>query len=77
MHFLHCVFSAHERCRLQAAKCGLKGFETAQAVHLTPTEFSAENGLLTATFKLKRPLAQKMFQREIAAMYAKLKATAR
>lgn len=48
-------------CLLQCAKIHQRiacaqGFETAQAVHLTSTEFSEENGLLTATQKVRRPL---------------------
>ena len=42
-----------------------------QAVHLTPVPFSVENHLLTPTFKLKRNVAAKFFEKEIAAMYGK------
>lgn len=50
----------------------LRGFEQVAAVHLVPEAFSVENGLLTPTFKLKRPQAQATFQDAIATMYARL-----
>jgi long-chain acyl-CoA synthetase len=57
------------------AKAGkLKGFETVRALHLDAELFSVENDLLTPSFKLKRPQLQKKYQKEIDAMYAKMKA---
>lgn len=52
-------------------EAGLKGFEVVKAVHLTAVPFSVENELLTPTFKLKRNVAAKFFDKEIAAMYGK------
>jgi long-chain acyl-CoA synthetase len=34
-------------------------------------DFSVENGMLTQTMKLKRPVVIKNFQNEIEAMYAR------
>ena len=51
---------------------GLKGFEQVAAVRLTPEQFSVENGLMTPTFKIKRPQAQTAFQNAISEMYAGL-----
>lgn len=39
------------------------------AVTLTPDPFSVENGMLTPTFKLKRPQAKQTFIKAIEAMY--------
>lgn len=50
----------------------LRGFEQIAAVTLRAEPFSVEEGLLTPTFKIKRPQAAKMFEREIASMYRKL-----
>lgn len=47
------------------------------AIHLVPEQFTIENGLLTPTFKLKRPLAQKQYGDTLAALYARLDAAAR
>lgn len=44
----------------------------AQAVHLVAEPFSVENGLLTPSFKLKRPQAKEAFTDAIAAMYRRL-----
>ena len=43
-----------------------------RAVHLTADMFSVDNGLLTPTFKLKRPQARAAFKAAIEAMYARL-----
>mmetsp|Transcript_26715 Transcript_26715/g.35715 ORF Transcript_26715/g.35715 Transcript_26715/m.35715 type:complete len:679 (-) Transcript_26715:105-2141(-) len=53
-------------------KCGLHGFETVRAFHLSPELFAPENGLVTPTFKLKRPQLREHFQKNIDEMYAKL-----
>ncbi|KAG8363819.1 hypothetical protein BUALT_Bualt19G0061900 [Buddleja alternifolia] len=50
----------------------LRGFEFAKAVTLVLEPFTVENGLLTPTFKVKRPQAQAYFAREISNMYAEL-----
>ncbi|KAJ4719470.1 Long-Chain Acyl-CoA Synthetase [Melia azedarach] len=50
----------------------LRGFEFAKAVTLVPEPFSVENGLLTPTFKIKRPQAKEHFAKEISNMYAEL-----
>lgn len=40
-----------------------------KAVHLSPVPFTAENGLLTPSFKLKRDVALKTFQKDIDMLY--------
>lgn len=47
----------------------LAGFECAAAIHIHPEMFSVENGILTPTFKLKRPIAQKKFAKVIEELY--------
>jgi len=49
---------------------GLKGFEQIRAIHVVSELFSVENGLLTPTFKLKRPQALEKYKHEIKAMYS-------
>lgn len=51
----------------------LRGFEFAKAVTLVAEPFTFENGLLTPTFKVKRPQAKAYFAKEIADMYAQLR----
>ncbi|CAN0914254.1 Long chain acyl-CoA synthetase 7, peroxisomal [Linum grandiflorum] len=50
----------------------LRGFEFAKAVTLVPEPFTLENGLLTPTFKIKRPQAKEYFAKAISSMYAEL-----
>ena len=45
----------------------LNGVEMLRGLHLTPELFSVENGLLTPTFKTKRPEAAKYFEKELKA----------
>ncbi|GMH13162.1 hypothetical protein Nepgr_015003 [Nepenthes gracilis] len=53
-------------------EAGLRGFEFAKAVTLVPEPFTEENGLLTPTFKIKRPQAKAYFAKAIVDMYAEL-----
>lgn len=53
----------------------LRGFEYAKAVTLVSEPFTMENGLLTPTFKVKRPQAKAYFAKAIADMYAQLSAS--
>ena len=46
-------------------------------MHLEPAAFGTDNGLMTPSFKLKRPQLLQHYQAEVDAMYAKLKAAAR
>eukprot|EP01018_Ginkgo_biloba_P036623 Gb_32726 [translate_table: standard] len=50
----------------------LRGFEFAKAVTLVEEPFSLENGLLTPTFKIKRPQAKAHFSKAISDMYSEL-----
>ncbi|KAI8388623.1 uncharacterized protein BYT42DRAFT_490961 [Radiomyces spectabilis] len=50
----------------------LKGFELIRSVHLTADEFTIDNDLLTPTFKLKREVAKKVYEKQISEMYAAL-----
>uniref|UniRef100_A0ACD5XPU5 Uncharacterized protein n=1 Tax=Avena sativa TaxID=4498 RepID=A0ACD5XPU5_AVESA len=51
----------------------LRGFEFAKAISLVAEPFTVENGLLTPTFKVKRPQAKAYFAKELADMYAQLR----
>ncbi|TVU50843.1 hypothetical protein EJB05_02234 [Eragrostis curvula] len=53
----------------------LRGFEFVKAVTLVAEPFTLENGLLTPTFKVKRPQAKAYFAKEISDMYAQLRET--
>ncbi|XP_015888035.3 long chain acyl-CoA synthetase 6, peroxisomal [Ziziphus jujuba] len=50
----------------------LRGFEFAKAVTLVVEPFTMENGLLTPTFKVKRPQAKEYFAKSISQMYAEI-----
>ncbi|XP_022723130.1 long chain acyl-CoA synthetase 6, peroxisomal-like [Durio zibethinus] len=50
----------------------LRGFEFAKAVALVLEPFTVENGLLTPTFKIKRPQAREYFAKAISNMCAEL-----
>ena len=51
---------------------GLHGFEVPKEIHIDHEPFSAENGLLTPTFKLKRAQARDKYEKEIELMYASM-----
>ncbi|XP_076923915.1 long chain acyl-CoA synthetase 6, peroxisomal-like [Bidens hawaiensis] len=53
----------------------LRGFEFARSVTLVAEPFTMENGLLTPTFKIKRPQAKEHFAKAIASMYEELAAS--
>ena len=50
----------------------IRGFEFLKAIYVDPTMFSAESGLLTPTFKLKRPAAGEFYRAQIDEMYQTL-----
>jgi long-chain acyl-CoA synthetase len=54
----------------------LARFEKLKRVLLVAEEFSAENGTLTASMKLRRRVVEERYQREIDAMYAQAEAAA-
>lgn len=55
-----------------AKESKLRGFEMIKSLYLDPDQFSIENGLMTPTFKLKRPPLQSKYQPQIDAMYKKI-----
>ena len=55
-----------------AKKNGLHGFETPKAIYLESELFTAENGLTTPTFKLKRPQLKDHYEDQIDELYAKM-----
>lgn len=50
----------------------LRGFEFVKAITLVTEPFTLENGLLTPTFKIKRPQAKAYFSQAISSMYEEL-----
>ena len=52
-----------------AKKADLRSFEQAKAIHLHPEPFTVENGYLTPTFKIKRPVLNKLFLEQVKEMY--------
>eukprot|EP01027_Heterolobosea_sp_BB2_P019526 GEZU01027423.1.p2 GENE.GEZU01027423.1~~GEZU01027423.1.p2 ORF type:complete len:303 (-),score=68.69 GEZU01027423.1:23-931(-) len=74
-----CQTSAHlkeailNEIRDVAKKSGLNSYEIVHDILLHPVPFSIENGLLTPTFKNRRPQMKKAFETEIANMYERLK----
>jgi len=56
----------------EARAAQLRGFEAVAAITLVPEPFTVENGLLTPTFKLKRPVAKETYQALIESMYDSL-----
>ncbi|KAE9589019.1 putative long-chain-fatty-acid--CoA ligase [Lupinus albus] len=53
----------------------LRGFEFVKAVTLVLEPFTLENGLLTPTFKIKRPQAKEYFAKPISDMYNEVSGT--
>ncbi|KAJ7980067.1 Long-Chain Acyl-CoA Synthetase [Quillaja saponaria] len=53
----------------------LRGFEFVKAVTLVLEPFTLENGLLTPTYKIKRPQAKEYFAKAISNMYEELART--
>ncbi|KAI1304873.1 hypothetical protein EDD11_005046 [Mortierella claussenii] len=52
---------------------GLKGFELVKRVHLTMDAFSVGNGMITPTFKVRRPQVRDYFKEPIRAMYEEMR----
>ena len=50
----------------------VQGFEMIKSLYLDPEQFSIDNGLMTPTFKLKRPPLQAKYKPQIDAMYKKI-----
>ncbi|KAF9352452.1 hypothetical protein BGX26_009738 [Mortierella sp. AD094] len=60
----------------KAGKAGaLRGFEFPKRVHLTIDAFSVDNGMMTPTFKVRRPQVAEYFREHIKAMYDDIHAT--
>jgi len=58
-----------EQMAKKEVEAKLSGLEKVKKLHFHPDAFSVENDLLTPTFKVKRNVAVKKFQSEIAQMY--------
>ncbi|CEG40512.1 longchainfattyacid ligase [Plasmopara halstedii] len=54
-----------------AKQANLRGFELVKKVHFHHDPFSLEQGLITPTFKLKRPQLKAFFEQQIAELYKK------
>ena len=64
---LHDLIFADILLHCKAANLG--GFEIPKAIHLSNSLFSVDNDILTPTFKLKRNIAQKVYQKQISHLY--------
>ena len=56
-----------------AKEAQLRGFELVKALHFHPDPFSLEQGLITPTFKLKRPQLKAYFMEQLDKLYEGLK----
>lgn len=54
---------------------GLRGFEFVKRAHLTTVAFTVENGMMTPTFKVRRPQVSAHFREQVQAMYADIHAS--
>jgi len=61
-----------EDMKKQGKLAKLKGFEFPKAIYVEPEPFSPENGLLTPTFKLKRPKVRDHYRKRIDILYNNL-----
>ena len=50
----------------------MQSFEKVKAVKLVPEEWTPENGLITATSKLKRPALHQRYADEVSQLYSQL-----
>ena len=55
--------------RIERLQKGFAGFEKIKRFTLLPREFSIENGELTNTLKIRRPVINSAYADEIEAMY--------
>ncbi|KAK6061705.1 hypothetical protein COOONC_00629 [Cooperia oncophora] len=70
--FLRLTLDRHIRLKKlnQTAKSKkLESIELIKEIHLTSEEFTAGNGLVTPTLKLRRHLLKQRFEKEIEKMY--------
>jgi long-chain acyl-CoA synthetase len=73
--------TAHPKVRslyeeiVQGINQNLARFETLKRVVLVPDEFSAENGALTPTLKLRRRVVEERYRQQIEQLYAQAEAT--
>ncbi len=63
-----CVLILKDLIRL-GKESGLKGFEQAKSIYLTPHEFTVDSGLLTPTQKKVRVVFRRTFREEIDRLY--------
>ena len=64
-----------EEVKKASKQADLKSFEVPRNIYLEAEMFTAENGLLTPTFKLKRPVARDNYREQIDVLYAQLGAS--
>jgi len=50
----------------------LRPYEFVKKIFISPTPFTVDQGILTPTFKLKRPQAKEFFNQQIDAMFEEL-----
>lgn len=68
------VQRVHANMEVTGLANGLRPFEQVKKIKLVTTAFSVENGLLTPTFKAKRPQLFDFFKRDIEELYAAIHA---
>jgi long-subunit acyl-CoA synthetase (AMP-forming) len=61
---------------VEGANRKLARFETLKRVVLVPDEFTADNGSLTPTMKLRRRVVEERYRRQIEELYARADADA-